>query len=728
MSSMETGMDRARLACLTILFGTAALHASGATPEVDLANGRLFCGRAHMNQNTLPNLSWAPSSAGGTSVYQSGFDPTTWSGSLKKIMLVHDAEGGPLRLAAKADWDAGEVLTGTAAKAADPMPGARYIFITSTHGSGNKPFGTVEFKWDALSADQKTLFNASPADGRGDGLGERRLDYLRGLRNLELGRTGGIFRPRERVLGDIINSKPVYVGAPSAGVQGSGYQEFYDDHKARIAAVYVGANDGMLHGFDATSGRELFAYIAAPLMPRMNQLTAPGYVHRPYVDGEIGIGEARLGGEWRTILAAGMGGGAQGVFALDVSNPLDFGGGMGVVLEFTDRDDADIGNLINAPVVAKFKTRTVAGVAEYKYFIVVPGGLNNYRNDGAGRFDASASGALFLLSLDKAAGDRWKQGVNYYKFKVPISEPDRQGGLSAPALVVDGDGAVRYAYAGDLQGNLWCFDFTGSAPWRAALGRSPGTPLFTAEDDNGMRQPITMQPKVVFAPGGGYVVLFGTGKFIEPADAVLADFKGQSFYGIYDSTRDADKISGRQQLASRRSATDTADPGAPLTIIGDAFGYGAAEGSKRGWYFDFVESARTGERGVSDAVVDHGQLFFNSMIPAADPCATGSSRSYRLDALTGLPPEDNATGFLSRAGAMGSPLLLETTAVQVGERNTIGKRAVKRTQTVFNFRGASGGAKGQGQGAVVEIGVPAGRISWREILNWQELRDAAKKE
>jgi len=139
-------------------------------------------------------------------------------------------------------------------------------------------------------------------------------------------------------------------GIPAAGVPGAAYQTFRDDAKASTAAVYVGANDGMLHAFDVAAGRELFAYVPASMLPRMNQLTAPGYVHRPYVDGEIGIGAARLGGEWKTILTAGMGGGAQGLFALDISNPADFGGGMGAVLDFTDGDDGDIGNLIGAPM------------------------------------------------------------------------------------------------------------------------------------------------------------------------------------------------------------------------------------------------------------------------------------------------------------------------------------------------------------------------------------------
>jgi len=95
--------------------------------------------------------------------------------------------------------------------------------------------------------------------------------------------------------------------------------------------------------------------------------------------------------------------------------------------------------------------------------------LNNYRVDGAGKFNAAAPGALFLLSLDKSAGDKWKQDVNYFKFKVPISEPSRQNGLSMPALVMASDGAVRYAYARRSAGQSVAFRFHRfrAVAWRA---------------------------------------------------------------------------------------------------------------------------------------------------------------------------------------------------------------------------------------------------------------------
>ena len=56
-------------------------------------------------------------------------------------------------------------------------------------------------------------------------------------------------RPRNSILGDIIHSRPYYV------------------NDATNPRVYVGANDGMLHAFDAVTGREVFAYIPSMLIP-----------------------------------------------------------------------------------------------------------------------------------------------------------------------------------------------------------------------------------------------------------------------------------------------------------------------------------------------------------------------------------------------------------------------------------------------------------------------------
>ncbi len=581
----------------------------------------------------------------------------------------------------------------------------------------------VEFVWDKLAAGQKAALDASPLDGVADGLGARRVAYLRGVRSDEMGMPGGIFRVRDGVLGDFINSNLVYVGAPAADGSGTDYRAYYEARKGRVHAVYAGANDGMLHAFDAKSGVELFAYVPGAVLDGLNQLSRPDYVHRPYVDGVIAVADAQAKGKWKTLLATGMGGGAQGVVALDVTDPADFAGGAGVLWEFTDRDDAEMGNVFNLPVIARFRTKLTGGVPEYRYFVMVGSGFNNYLDDG--HANTTAPAVLFLLAVDKDASEPWQLGVNYFKFKKPILDASLPNGLSSPAVVTGEDGAVRYAYAGDLQGNLWRFDFTGSMPW--AKENKATTPLFTALDDKLRRQPVTTQPRVVFAPGGGYVVLFGTGKFMEEGDADPAGFAIQSFYGIYDPLQKSYAISGRPQLEAR-TLVKAADM---LQFSGKEFVYDTAAGGRRGWYFDFPASDKTGERSVSNPLLESGKLLFNSLMPCAAPCAEGGGRSYVLNALSGLPIGKDTSGMLSRLGMLTAPVALGT-SVASSARNSFGKAIAIRRSSVI--QAGSGGAEGSvaagqgdGEGGLAETALPAMRFSWREILNWQELRMAIKK-
>jgi type IV pilus assembly protein PilY1 len=715
-------MNRAKqIAAMLGLCGISIIDARGVTPEVNIAGGPILGCRGAGSGVALSGISPSDvkASAGDAFVYQPGFDVSKWSGSLRKLRLVHDELTSGATLAPLADWDAGEVLTGVNGQSATPAPEARNILTAKVYADGT--LSSVQFKWGQLSAEQKVLLNMSPVTGKDDGLGEKRLDFLRGVRSLEIGQQGGIFRQRDRLLGDIVNGNPTYVGAPAADIGGAEYQKFFDENKHRGGVVYVGANDGMLHGFSAADGRELFAYVPNALIQAMPQLSLPGYLHRPYVDGALSVGEARVGGAWKTILVSGMGGGAQGLFALDVTNPSKFGSGLGVLMEFTDRDDAAMGNVTGPPLIAKFKTKVTKGVPEYQYFVVAASGLNNYRDDGPGKFDAAAPGALFLFSLDKAPAEKWLAGVNYFKFKMPIQDASLQNGLSTPVLVAGSDGAVRFAYAGDLQGNLWRLDFSGLAPWSSALLQQP---VFTAMDANKVRQPISVQPKVVFAPGGGNLLLFGTGKLVEYPDAAPANFKMQSFYGIYDSTETGVVVAGRSELMARTLKKVAVDGFDAFSVIGAGFSYGASGQGKKGWYFDFPESDKTGERMIAGAISVSGSLLFNSVIPGGDAC-TAEGRSYLLDVLSGLTPSGSLNGISPQIGLMSSPVLLSSGLSQAGERNALGQRSVKAKFTVINF--GTGGAKGSTaplQQEKSESTMRAGRLSWREVLNWQELRDA----
>jgi type IV pilus assembly protein PilY1 len=609
-----------------------------------------------------PSLSALPSGVlplGAGDLYQATMDIGDWSGHFSRYVLPAGAagSGGASMLA----WDAGAILTGGTGKPPKPSPELRNIYTAIVQPNG--ALTMAPFTWQTLSAEQQSLLNQS------DNAGEQRLAYLRGDRSQE----GAPFRPRSSILGDAVHSNAVYLGAV--------------DHRD---AVFLGANDGMLHAFDVMTGIELFAYMPDALIAQLHHLTDPAYTHRAYVDGPASIAQASIGGQQKTVLISAMGGGARGVFALDVTDPRRFADGLGVLWEFTGRDDPMMGNVTTMPQIVA--VREQPGVR--RYFAVVASGINA---------EGEGNGALFLLALDKPHDAGWQRNHNYYRITTPVADATLVNALSAPVLLKNRDGALQYAYAGDLQGQLWRFDFSGKAPWPDAIGK----PLFVARDAQGRRQPIAEQPLLAFAKVRGYMILFGTGRLIERIDRSAAA-AAQSYYAIIDSLQTPQEvITGRQQLTQRFMDGS----GAPM------------DAASKGWYLDFLQ---TGERSLHSGVLSDGALLFNTVLPGADICAATRSRSYVLNPLSGMPDDGRFTAVLPANEAMlpyyaPMPLLMRQTVVQA-PRETTGR--IQQTRETAIVR-VSGGGQVSAAGSIKSTR-RTGRLSWREIVNWRELHGGAK--
>ena len=647
--------------------------------------------------------------AGGGDLFQTTMAIGDWSGRFERFAL--------LPASSTASWDAGAILTGDSAHAPLPLPAERRIYTSVVQADGT--LSGAPFEWSALSAAQQALLNQAPPTAKlvrtADGQGELRLAYLRGDRSGE----GTLFRRRGSVLGDSVHGTPVFVGSPAGAWPGADYQAFRMRYKARRQVIYLGANDGMLHAFDAGTGNELYAYVPDALIPVLNRLPSKDYVHRAYVDGPAGAADALIAGNWRTVLVSGMGGGAQGVLALDVTDPERLDAAT-ALWEFTDRDDPMMGNVTTPPQIARVRMSMSGGVANYRYFAIVASGLNNYAGDG--HASTAGKGALFLLALDKARGAPWQLNSNYYRLITPIADATLANALNAPVLALDRDGALAYAYAGDLQGNLWRFDFGGAAPWKGA-GK---TPLFSARDASGKRQPIAQPPMLAYATGGGYMVLFGTGALIERADLLPASFSTQSFYAIHDSLAvPMDAVSGRGQLTQRVVAA-----GAGAADLLGISGREAEPGSK-GWYVDFLRSASSGERSIDSGRLLGGEVVFNTLLPGAGACSASSSRSYALNALSGLP--DGYAVFMPSPVSIGYPLIgapmtayaatpsLLLASVTRSAPDSTGQVRFDKTYNLINP--ATPGAAPVGS---IKVKLRAGRLGWREVANWRELHEALK--
>lgn len=690
---------------------SAEWSADGATPahyhhaagpdDIVAAVGALFAGAG-------PAQAWSDGPAASWRDKDDAFIIQTSArpASIRRHALTTAAQGD-VSVAAEPAWDAGALLAGRPdaipPAPPSPSPGRRSIFTFS--GSA-----TVPFTWAGLTPALRTVLG-------GGANGEALTGFLRGERERELGRPGGLFRQREGVLGDIVHSVPLIVGAPPPSSLGEGHDAFREQFKRRPLAIYVGANDGMLHGFSGVDGRELFAYFPRALLGALGQLGEPSFQGRAYADGSAGQGDAIVGGRWRTVLAAGMGMGARGVFALDITDPSAFAHGLGALWEFTEKDNPAMGHVHAAPQVVKLNVAGRGRMPVYRYFVLVASGINSAAAD--------ASGALFLLALDKPAAQQWQAGVNYHVIATGPGGPALANALSAPGLVTGPDGSVMFAYAGDLQGRLWRFD----------LAAKTALHVFTARDAAGRAQPISHAPRVLYGPGGGYLVMFGTGKLIEQADLLPSSFLPQSMYAFHDRLQSpAGPPATRADLAAR--ALSGGDAYAVGGSVIDYFG----PRPRLGWYIDFANTQSDGERIAASAFASSGTVVFSSILPGADACATPSSRIYALDALTGLVPREpdspasaTLTGRLAKSVTMLPPLLIET-GLATSRRDATGAAMVTRSFTVIHAGQASGagqggapGAPGEGKPGKFSVRSRAQRLGWREVANWQELHDAARK-
>jgi type IV pilus assembly protein PilY1 len=693
-------------------------------PERMIAAIRSIFTKIASDSGTISGASVSSSKieASGSSIYVPRFKSARWSGTVLSYQIIFDVPNNKISISPTPTWDADYLLTGDPAKSISPViaPAARKIYSATTAGVG------IPFQYASLDGTQQTYLNRDYYTSIVDGLGSDRVNFLRGVRSKEQA-YGGTFRNRDSVMGDIINSAPVFVGAkPATGVSGTGYTAFYDN-LSRPAAVYVGTNAGMLHSFNADTGQELFAFVPPLIMSKVGATASPGYVHMPMIDSVPIIREAQIGSNWKSILVSGVGGGAQGVFALDVTRPDTFDQ-SNYLWQFTDADDKDMGFLMTSPKIYKFKT----GANTYKWYAAVASGYDNYTNDGSNKFSANGAGALFLLDLEKGSSSPWQRDVNYYKIILPvggtITDATIGNALSTPSAVFGSQGEVKYLYAGDTQGNMWKFDFaSSSAPWSETNAITfNSTPFFTAKDSLNNRQPITIEPIIGLVQGGQYQVLFGTGKFIENSDLVPSSYITQTMYGLRDTNANnvASKISGRSQLKPRVASTP--DANGEITITGSEITYGTGAGTQRGWYFDFTNSGSsggttgTGERQVTNMLLSGGNLFFNTLKPNADVCSnTGGGNSCSVNARTGL--NDKGTCTPSTVGLLASPILLN-----FGEgltTSTASGRNITSTRSIVYSPGTNAGNSGGSTKEIDKTNTVTRRLMWREIVDFSEQKN-----
>ncbi len=573
----------------------------------------------------------------GSNVYQARYNSSNWSGEFLSFEI--DTTVGATY---------GQVLTtGTATNGAVFDAGKKIPAWNSRVIVTNKTAG-VAFDWAQFTATEQ----ASYFDGQ-----EAMLQYLRGRNLSDTTYDVSVYRDRVTNLGDIVHSTPYFVGAPSARYSDSfesvAYSSFVTTHKNREQLLYVGANDGMLHAFDAPTGVEKMAFIPGSLLPKLKALSDPSYSHQYYVDGSPTVVDAfkttGASGAWKTVLVGGLNNGGQGIYALDITDPSTFTESNAASLfmwEFTDQDDVDLGYSFSRPKIVKLQ--------DGKWYAVFGNGYNNTDTNGGldTRVSTTGNAVIYIVDLwDKTNVIKLSTGVGISADPTNASRPN--GFATLTPVDLNGDQVSDYIYGGDLFGNVWKFNLNDADPtkWKldyklySACSADPCTQ--TAGSTVSNAQPITTAVTVGRSKSGiGQMVYFGTGQYIETTDNNGVLGGRQTFYGIHDAGAN---VTGRSKLLQQTitieasvavndtkgtvSTTDDVTRNVPLRETSNNY----ATSVKQGWYLDLVPPAgERGERLISTPAIRGQRLLFVTNIPANDPCSPGGdSWLMSLDAFTG---------------------------------------------------------------------------------------------
>lgn len=474
--------------------------------------------------------------------------------------------------------------------------------------------GGAPFQWASLSTTQQGQLQPT------DALGSSRVSYLRGSAALEK-RNGGTFRNRTHILGDIIDSAPIYVGPPSnpAFFTSTSYVSFVQAKASRQAMLYVGANDGMLHAFNASTGVEKFAYIPNSMFTKLYNLTAPLYNqnHMFFVDGSPQSGDVLFAGDsgWHTILVGGENGGGNSIYALDVTDPTSLNTeaklASAALWEFTD---TDMSYSFSQPQIGRINS----GSASLKFAVFFGNGYSSTGNKA------------ILYAVNPQTGQLIRK-IDLCSAVVGACDTSLSQGLSTVALA-QSDGLqgqpITQVYAGDLQGNLWAVDVSSSTPssWTARV-------LFQARDSTGTPQPITTPPVVTLNPSyprfQGLFIMFGTGQLVTASD--LTNTQTQTVYGVWDKPNNT-LVTTRLDLQSQTLNLVTAATSGLTQDILTATTNAVGWNSKFGWYADLIAP---GQRAITEPQLINGSFITTLNSPPSTPCGLASSMFLDIDYKTG---------------------------------------------------------------------------------------------
>jgi type IV pilus assembly protein PilY1 len=684
------------------------------------------------------NVYQNPTIKTGTQLYLAYYFPNDWTGQLTATNVVYDTVLNKVVVATAPTWDARCVLTGVStttgtcstgetSKTAE-APSSR-VMLTWNGSSGQA------FQWASLNSTQKGVIDSGDSTQNGN-----RVSFLRGDRTNELTSAGACpqltspglpcFRSRNSVLGDIVDSSPTWVGPPqtydntvaftdalwssaTAPEAGVAYSSYAANNQTRLNVVYVGANDGFVHGFRAGSldasgnlvnntttpndGNEVLAYMPGAVFQTIHNSTPEydyanqQYSHAWYVDATPGTGDLFYSGAWHTWLVGGLGEGGAAIYALDVTTPANFSETNASTLVIGEWSSSSItctnvtscgsnlGKTYGTPLIRRFHN----------------GQWGVIWGNGFGATNTNAAG-IYIMLIRPSDGAK----TFYYLATPALNGAAANGIASVDTADLDLDHIVDYIYAGDLQGHVWRFDVTQQDP--ASWAVSTNSPLFSTPGGQPITAGLTVSTlkQIVMSNLGGQIldntkpervmVNFGTGQQIPQSLTLPTTYATgtQYLFGIWDWDFNApssatqpgwNSLSNIKAIAAtapqsislstltqQTITTTTPTPPAvayrtvsnnavcwlvPSTLDGSSScpTYPTA-GTKFGWYMTLPG---TQEQVIFNPIINpDGELVVNTFIPAQDSPLSCNTASSGTGFTMGISP---GTGGGQNSGTSASP-------------------------------------------------------------------------
>ena len=595
-----------------------------------------------------------------------------------------------------------------------------------THDVNKSVTGLTSFSWASLSSTVQAYFqtpaisslsqlcasgstclptasqvNATTAGSTTGAGGINLLNYLIGDRSNELPAGGAYYRQRLHVLGDVVDSQPSYVAAPLFSYSDAGYAAFKTTNSARQGMLYIGANDGMLHAFNGSTGTEVWAYVPSMVLPSLYQLADMNYSanHAFYVDGTPQTGDVNLSStttpDWHTILVGGLGAGGSGYYALDITNPssptllweFKYGATQtSAVNGFTT--DPDLGLSFGTPVITKLSDGT--------WVVLVTSGYNNTSGSGHGiMWVLNAKTGAIIKKIDTGVGTS--------------ANPSGLAQISAYVANAPTNNMALSIYGGDLLGNLWRINM-GSLT--ATGGTATAQLLTTLKDSSNVARPITIAP-VLGNNNGTRLVYVGTGQMLGFSD--LSSTQSQAIYAIKDllaSTTSPGTIPVYTNPGGNLcTSTSLTNCFVSVALADSTSGVRTATSTismnlstMNGWFATLPES---GERINTSFDLQQGALVFASNIPGASSACSVGGQSYLnyLNFSTGLAISGSTTvGALLASGSVTS-LANAASLVRLPSGKVIAIVNLSNGSTITQTVPISSSSLG------------VRRVSWRELTN-----------